>query len=339
MRKKTNYFDYLFRDPLTGFPRHHTPRKIFNLLLNQIAKLFGLTYVLGMPIHMNIEVNNTCDLRCPMCSSGQKYSRRKRGLMSYENFTKIVDEVSPYLYKIGPFNLGEPLLHKDIFKMIRYAQAKNVAVIVSTNGNAMDAVKAEQLVDAGLEELIISMDAATEHTYQQNRPGGNFEQLLKNIRTLMGIRAKKKSRFPFVIINMILMDNNIVEMDEFVKLAKTLGVDKYNFSTYWEMYLGDSVKEKHTGKLKPKSEEYKNIMPSVMRVDNRCSWAWSGCIISWDGTVIPCCFDYNETYRLGNVFEGGIRKIWNNERYRGLRHLIRQGRLNPPLCRNCPRVF
>lgn len=340
MKKKTNFLKYFLFDPITGFPRRHTFRKLVNLILNQLSmRVFKSTRVFRYPIHMNIEVNNTCNLKCPMCSSGQDYSARKRGLMKFESFKRIIDEISPYLYKLGPFNLGEPLLHPEIFKMIKYAQDKNISVILSTNGNLMDEEKSLQTIESGLEELIISMDAATEKTYKINRPGGDFNKVKQNIRRLMELRKSKKSKLPFVTINMILMDNNTQEIEDFKRLATELGVDKYNFSTYWEMYLGDSEKEKRTKEFVPKNKSYKNIMPAIMRVDKTCGWAWSGCIIGWDGKVMPCCFDYNETYILGNVFDKGIKNIWNNEKYRWLRKMIIEGRKAPKLCQNCPRGF
>ncbi len=340
MRKRLNYLKSFFFDPVTGFRRRHTPRRLINLSLNQLARrVFRSVWVPGYPIHASIEVNNTCDLRCPMCSSGQAYSTRRRGHMGLAAYQRIIDELAPYLYKVGPFNLGEPLLHPDIFAMIDYAQKKNVAVILSTNGNALDRAKAEKLVASGLEELVISLDAATEATYNRNRPGGSFGQVKRNIKQLMEIRREAGSRAPFVTINMILMENNVGEIEEFRKLAGELGVDKYNFSTYWEMYLGSSEKENLTKGLKPKAAEHRNVMPENMRVDSTCGWAWSGTIVSWNGNVIPCCFDYNETCVMGNVFRAKFSEIWNGPEYRGLRRAIKNGWQAPRLCRDCPRGF
>ncbi|OGC11357.1 hypothetical protein A3K48_02435 [candidate division WOR-1 bacterium RIFOXYA12_FULL_52_29] len=340
MNKRTNYIKYFLFDQMTGFPRRHTPRRLLNLVLNQISRrVLKSDRVLGYPMHMSIEVNNTCDLQCPMCSSGKGYSVRKRGLMSFENYKRIVDEMAPYLYKVGPFNLGEPLLHPDIFKMIEYARGKNISVMLSTNGNALNAEKAEKLVRSGLEELIVSVDAASEETYRVNRPGGDFNRLKENIKRLMELRKRLGLKRPFVTINMILMENNTSEMETFRALAKELGVDKANFSTYWEMYLGNSAGEKDTGKYVPRDKRFKNIMPSVMKVDRTCGWAWSGCIVGWDGKVVPCCFDYNETYVVGNAFDGGVKKLWNGDRYRALRRLILRGRQGSKLCSSCPRVF
>jgi radical SAM protein with 4Fe4S-binding SPASM domain len=339
-RRKNNLIKHFLRDPVTGFPRRHTPVRLVNLLLNQLSrKLLRSTFVLGYPVHCSIEANNTCDLKCPMCSSGSEYSTRKRGHMSFENFKKIIDELGPYLYKVGPFNLGEPLLHKDIFRMIDYAQQNNISTILSTNANSLTGERAEKLVDSGLEELIVSLDAATEETYNINRTGGDFARVKSNIKELMAVRTEKKSRFPYVVINMVLMKNNIKEMEEFKKLAEELGVDNYNFSTYWEMYLGDSEKEKLTSAFVPDVKEFRNIMPENMRVDKTCGWAWSGCVIGWNGSLTPCCFDYNETYVIGNVFEGGVKKLWNSAKYRRLRKFIVEGRKAPKVCNKCPRVF
>lgn len=340
LKRLAAQLSYFFFDPLTGFRRHHTPRRLANALVNQLfRRVFRSTYVPGYPLHLSIEVNNTCDLKCPMCSSGQDYSRRRRGFMSFEQYRRIIDETAPYLYKVGPFNLGEPLLHKDIFRMVRYARDKGVATILSTNGNTMDEQKAAGLIESGLEELIVSIDAATEGTYRQNRPGGDFDRLKKNVRRLMELKRERGSRTPFVAINMILMDNNVGEIEAFKQLAAELGVDKCNFSTYWEMYLGDSQKEGRTRGFRPKSAEHRNIMPENMRVDTTCGWAWSGCVIAWNGSVTPCCFDYNETCVLGNVFDGGLKQLWNNQKYRRLRAAILKGRKTPKLCAGCPRVF
>jgi radical SAM protein with 4Fe4S-binding SPASM domain len=271
-----------------------------------------------------------------MCSTGKDFASRKKGKMSFEEFKKIIDETGRYLYEVGPFNLGEPLLHEDIFKMISYVQNNNIATILSTNGTLMTKDVARQIIDSGLEKLIISMDAATEETYQKNRPGGDFNTLKENIKMLMAEKKKKNSKTPFVIAQMVVMKNNEGEIEEFKKLSKELNVDSYVLSTYWGQLLGSSAEEKNTINFYSTRDEFKNLRRNDYLVKDTCRWAWSGSVINWDGTVVPCCYDYKETYAIGNVFDKGLKRLWNNKLYKQVRREIKKGRRKIPLCAICP---
>ncbi|MDD5617540.1 MAG: radical SAM protein [Candidatus Omnitrophica bacterium] len=322
---------------MTGFPRKHTFVRVYNLFLNQISRrILKGNRVFGYPVHLSIESTNICNLQCPMCSTGQSFSQRKKGKISLDNFKKLIDEIGKYLYVVGPFNLGEPLLHEEIFDMISYAQKSNISTILGTNGMLITKDIAEKIIDSQLEKLVISVDAATQETYQKNRPGGDFNILIKNIEALVLEKKKRHSKTPFIAIQMIVMKNNEHEIENFKNLAKDLGVDKYVLTMFWEQSLGKSPGEKATSNLHPYRKKYKNLLETDSLVGKSCRWAWSGSIINWDGTVVPCCYDYNETYKIGNVFNEPFKNLWNNQKYRYLRKEIKNGRKNIPLCSICP---
>lgn len=334
------YISSSLRDPITGFPRRHTALRIFNLFLNQISRrIFKSTYVFGYPLNASIESTNFCNLNCPMCSTNKDYSDRKQEKIDWQTYKKVIDEIGRYLYVVGPFNLGEPLLHEQIFEMIAYAGKSNISTILSTNGNLINEKVVSQMFDSGLEKLIISIDAATEETYNKNRPGGNFKKLLEDVKLLVAEKKRKKLLKPYIAIMMIVMKNNEHEIDKFKELADELGVDKCLLSYYWEQNLGDSVGERTSRTLAMKKNNYKSELDPDSIVTDTCRWAWSGCVINWDGRVVPCCFDYKETYVLGNLEEQSFKSIWNNKKYRKLRRLIKQGREQPLLCNKCPMAY
>jgi radical SAM protein with 4Fe4S-binding SPASM domain len=307
------------------------------MFLNQFSrKILKSPYVFGYPIHASVEATNLCNLNCPMCSTNKEFSQRKRGRLEFGNFKKVIDELGQYLYVVGPFNLGEPLLHDRIFDMIAYAEKKNVATILSTNGNLMSKEISGKMIDSGLEKLTISLDAASRETHDKNRPGGNFGQVINNIKLLVSEKKKRKSSRPFISLMMIVMKNNEQEIGAFKKLARELGVDKCVLTAYWEQKLGDSAGERSSVLLKPGGDHCTEELDPDLVVTDTCRWAWSGSVINWDGNVVPCCFDYNETYVIGNIRQQSFKTIWNNERYRMLRKNIKRGRKNPQLCARCP---
>lgn len=313
--------------------------KVYNFLLNQLSrKVFKNTYAFGYPIHLTIEATNLCNLNCPMCGTGKNFSTRKKGQISFNAFKQIIDELGKYLYVVGPFNLGEPLLHKEIFNMISYAQKKNITTVISTNGILLTKDIVSKIIESGLEELFISIDAATEKTYNIMRPGGDFAVLIENIKFLVQEKKKRKSKTPYIIAQMVVTKYNENEVNDFKKMTDDLGVDRYLLSDFWEQYLGNSSAEEETVHFYPAQEKYKNLGNTDLLVKDTCRWAWSGSVINWDGTVIPCCYDYNETYIIGNIFKDGFKQLWNNVKYRRLRQEIKKGRKNIPLCKKCPRA-
>jgi hypothetical protein len=182
VKKITTYLKkHLYISPsLSRFPIPATfwkagiPRilfRIFNFCINNYQMSTKKSRILGYPTHMTVDVTNICNLRCPLCPTGVGAPGREKGSMSFSLFKKIIDETGKYLISIDLFNWGEPLLNKETYKMIAYANKKHIVTSVSTNFNFLSEKLAEQLILSGLDILILSIDGASQESYEQYRVG------------------------------------------------------------------------------------------------------------------------------------------------------------------------
>ena len=179
------------------FNKHITIRKLINLSLIFIQHQFlKNSKVYGYPIRLVIEPTNFCNLDCSLCHAGISNKKLERGMMSFEDFKKVIDELKDYLFEIDLYNFGESLLNKDIYKMINYANKKNIKTNLATNLNVVDV---DQLLDSNLDTLILSVDGITQETYSKYRRKGNLNKVMNNLneiinkKRLLNKKNKQKS--------------------------------------------------------------------------------------------------------------------------------------------------
>ena len=133
--------------------------------------------IIGYPSHIFLDVTNICTLKCPLCPTGLGVQGRKKGHMSFSQFKKIIDEIGKYLISIDLFNWGEPLLNKDVYRMIEYAHQRKILTAISTNFQHFSEGGAEEMISSRLDNRILSIDGASQESYEKYRIGGNFQQL------------------------------------------------------------------------------------------------------------------------------------------------------------------
>ncbi|MGQ9705660.1 MAG: radical SAM/SPASM domain-containing protein [bacterium] len=332
----------LLRDPITHLPRRHTIPRILNLLSVWISRYLKLSHIIGYPYNLLIEPTNACNLRCPLCPTGAGLMTRKVGYMDFDNYMRLIDEMAPYLYTITLANLGEPLLHPKIFEMAEYASKKNIAVYLSTNAHFIKKEDISKLINSGFEKIDISIDGATDETYKKFRRGGNFKKVIENIRMLSEERKKSGRKTPFLNFNFIIMKHNEHELEKARELVEKLGMDNLQLVAvsiphYKLMNTEEALK------YLPKNPEYSRFKIGKLGVKLRdersegeaCIWAFTRSVVNWDGTVSPCCIDYDSIHNFGNVFKTGLKRIWNNEKYVTFRKKLTQCISIVPVCSNC----
>jgi MoaA/NifB/PqqE/SkfB family radical SAM enzyme len=165
------------------------PRKIYHLACKEIQSALGHSRLFYFPNKLTIDIGNVCNLKCPLCPTGRGDSSASRGLMKFETFKRVIDELGRYLTKLELHNWGEPLLNKDLSKMIQYAKDRNIAVFFSTNLTLLNKSMAEAIISTYIDKIFISCDAASPETYNQYRIGGDFHKVISNIYLLL--EAKK----------------------------------------------------------------------------------------------------------------------------------------------------
>lgn len=290
----------------------------------------------GMPVSIAIEPTTSCNLRCPECPSGLRSFTRPTGMLEPGLFNRVVDELSPTLSYLIFYFQGEPYLNKDFLDMVKYASKKGVYTATSTNAHYLTAEAARKTVDSGLDRLIISIDGTTQDTYQQYRIGGNLEKVIQGTKAILQAKKEMKSKTPHVIFQFLVVKPNEHQVPDVFKLAKELGVDEVGLKTaqVYEYENGNPLipeNEKYSRYSKQKDGSFK----LKNNWENHCWKLWHSSVITWDGKVVPCCFDKDASYGMGNVAEHSFTQIWNNEKYKKFRASVLRSRSETDICRNC----
>jgi len=316
---------------LRGRVQYLTASRLWNLVKSKSDSVFKRNTLAGYPVFLIVEPCNICNLKCPLCPTGQRLSVQ-RGKMSMDTFTRIIDEMHPYAWHLNLYYLGEPLLCDNLHLMIRYAHQYKMRVSVSSNLNLLTEETADRLIDTGLEHLVVSLDGVTQETYVKYRIGGDYEKVVQNIIMLNERKKKKASPYPQIEIQFVVFKHNEHEIPGVKKLAAKLGVGLY----FREGTLGGKGQSPPLTKdyalaekwLSPNSEfhqeyDYFERKPNIAK--GYCGYLWKIATVNWDGSVFPCCWVYESEHKVGNITEQSFKEIWNNELFRSSRDLFLKG--------------
>lgn len=310
----------------------------FKVLLSyQLTKLRNKPIQWGYPMSISFEPTTSCNLRCPECPSGLRQFTRPTGMLKHDFFTKTIDEIyKDLLYLIFYFQ-GEPYLNPSFLDMVKYAHDKGIYTATSTNAHYMTEEKARKTVESGLDRLIISIDGTTQEVYQQYRRGGKLDKVIQGAKNIVKIKKELNSKTPFIIFQFLVVRPNEHQIEDVKKLGKEIGVDQVRFKTAQVYdYKNDPNKliptiEKYSRYKKDKKGKAK--IKSGMA--NHCWRLWHANVITWDGKVVPCCFDKDATHQLGDLTNQNFKDIWHNQNYQQFRAAITKGRKNIDICANC----
>ena len=307
--------------------QHSTPQRIANMLLVKAQKWLRRDRVVGMPYRYNIDPTNVCNLRCPLCPTGLGTLQRDGGKMDFEDYKKIVDQIAPYACILELYNWGEPFLHPQIFDMIRYASERNIFVRLSSNLNHFDRAMAEKTVASGLDALIVSVDGATEATYQKYRRRGQLSKVVRNIELLMEARRQAESRLPYVTLRMLVNRHNEHEIEDVRRMATELGVDVF---TTGALFVNTADREQ-AGEWLPQDECLSYYDYSAGELQNvwHCADLWEAMVINWDGGLPPCCWVQNAENDFDDALARPLKDIWNDAAYVSSRRVFSLGGARP----------
>ncbi|HEX2983886.1 MAG TPA: radical SAM protein, partial [Ignavibacteriales bacterium] len=278
--------------------------------------------VWGRPASFSVEPTNFCNLKCPECPSGLGRLTRPLGLLDLDEFKKLIDEIKEHAFYIQLFFQGEPYINKRLPEMIQYAAENNVYVSISTNGLLIDEKKVEKVLDNPPDKLIFSIDGLNEETYQNYRVGGTFAKADAGLRLLLQRKRERGLSKPFVELQFIVMKANEKQISDVLNYGKELGVNKTALKTM-QVYSYENALQ-----YLPENPKYRRyilkdgevIMKGKMK--DHCFALWRTSVITWDGKVVPCCFDKDAHYVLGSLKETKFTDIWKSEPYNKFRALI-----------------
>ncbi len=308
---------------------HGTPRKWANLALIEAERKLRRIEVKGRPYILFLDPCNVCNLRCPLCPTGMDDLGRKQGMMSFECFQRYLDPHVPYLFEVNVHNWGESLINKEIFRMIDYAQSRNVGTNMSSNLVIAQPEDLDRLIDAGLEHLTVSLDGADEESYIKYRVRGKFDRVIENMADLIQKRNARGRKTPFVEWQYIVMKHNEDKVEEAERIAAKLGVDRIRFipvglpfETRNRQALADEwFPTRFSGR-----DAGKDIPQTFGQADRPapCYYLYRSMVVNTDGGVSPCCIVYKDRRDFDHMedhAEIDIGAIYNNEKYKSARAL------------------
>jgi radical SAM protein with 4Fe4S-binding SPASM domain len=290
----------------------------------------------GLPLSVSIEPTTSCNLRCPECPSGLRSFTRPTGMLQETMFRKVVDELQDTLCYLLFYFQGEPYLNRNFLEWVSYASQKGIYTATSTNAHYLDDETARRTVASGLDRLIISIDGTTQETYQAYRVGGKLEKVLEGTKNVVAWKKKLKSRTPHIIFQFLVVKPNEHQVAEVRQLARKLGVDAVGLKT---AQIYDYAQGSPLIPEQQQFSRYKKLPDGTYSIKNKllnhCWKMWHSCVITWDGKVVPCCFDKDAHHQLGDMQQMPFRQIWESTPYRQFRQQLLKSRSEIDICKNC----
>ncbi len=292
--------------PFLNSPKRPGPKKIFNVLRAELERRKKKTILSSSPFILHIEPTNYCNLRCPNCKTGTGMNTQEKGNLKFEDFKKVIDDLKDKLILVRLDGVGESLLNKDFIKMVRYASDCKIITSVSTNFVSLGKPEIDELVDSGLDYLIISLDGATKEVYEKIRVGAKFEKIIENIKYLVEAKNKRKQKTPFIETQFILFkDQNAEELQPVKDLSLSLGVDRLL--------------------VKTGNNDLSRLNVADISEVKGCYWLYYVPNVDWQGNLKVCCISgLASSFSFGNIIQNNAKEEWNNESMRGIRKLFAQ---------------
>ena len=300
------------------------------------SKLTNKPNIRGLPVSISIEPTTACNLGCPECPSGLKSFTRPTGKLEHELFARIIDEMAERLFYLIFYFQGEPYLHPQFLDMVSHASNRGIYTATSTNAHFLDDKNARKTVESGLDRMIISIDGSTQETYEAYRRTGDLQKVLDGTRRVIKWKRKLKSKTPAILWQFLVVRPNEHQISDIKQLAKEYGVDKVAFKTA-QIYDYENGNE-----LIPtidKYSRYRNNHDGTFSLKNKlidhCWKMWHSCVITWDGQVVPCCFDKDAEHPMGSMAESSFADVWNSTGYNHFREMLMGSRSSIEMCQNC----
>ena len=257
-------------------------------------------------------------------------------MLQSELYQKVIDDASVHLTWLHLYFQGEPFLHPGFLDLVKYADGKRIFTSTSTNAHYFTDKNASDILNSGLRQLIVSMDGISQEIYEKYRIGGSLEKVQKGLTLLLEARKKQGKNFPRVVLQFLVTGQNEHQIPSLKAWTKEIGVDELQLKTT-QIYNFENGSE-----LIPSDLGYSRYVPDgkgtwklKKKLENKCWRMWQGAVVTWDGKVVPCCFDKDAQYVMGDLKSDLMEKVWRSEAYQQFRRQLLQDRSQIEICRNC----
>jgi len=315
-------------------------RRVVNVLFLAVsyllARLTRKNVHLGLPFHVSMEPTTACNLGCPECPSGLKKFTRPTGKMDVKKHDQWLKELSKTVFYVTYYFQGEPFLNPQFLDLIRAAKRYRIFTATSTNAHFITEENAKDVVLSGLDQLIISVDGVSQSVYEQYRVHGDIQKVWTATAALVDAKRALNAKNPHLIFQCLAVKPNEHEISLVFEKANELGVDEVRIKSA-QLY-----EYEHGNPLMPVNEQYSRYKKNRKGTyelknpgGNHCWRMWSGSVITWDGKVVPCCFDKDATHAMGALTNQSFGKIWKSKNYKDFRGSILKNRQGIDICQNC----
>jgi radical SAM protein with 4Fe4S-binding SPASM domain len=286
--------------------------------------------VASLPYHVVLDPSNVCNLACPLCVQATDPHGRTRTMIDLKDFARLLGQLNGHVIRLDLFNWGEPLLHPHFSEIVQMAASRSLHTRTSSHFSHKNGIEADRLVASGLRYLVVSVDGATQETYERYRVKGHLEYVLRNLKELVAARERAGSVFPLIEWQYLVMEHNEGEIEGARELASELGVDIFRYggargrmSTKVLTDTPTNISQSRDLLLDaahPLSEYDESGEKRRVEEKRRCNWLWGKVALHPDGGISPCWSSWFQQNDFGNWMSGDLHEIWNGQNYRQARH-------------------
>lgn len=292
------------------------------------------------PMSLSVEPTTSCNLRCPECPSGLRSFTRPTGMLNPDRLSALLEGpegLGKDLVYLNLYFQGEPYLHPGMDDLVGVGKRAGLYVSTSTNAHHIHGTRAEKLVHSGIDRLIISIDGADQDAYSSYRVGGKLDKVLAGTKAVMAAKSKLGMRTPHVVWQFLVVGTNEHQLDTMKSMAANAGIDEFVVKTAQL----DAPEDGHPLLTQdPRLRRYDRSPEGRWTLRNpmldQCWRMWQSAVVTWDGKVVPCCFDKDADHAMGTANNAEeFREIWRSDRYGAFRKSVFTGRSDIDICRNC----
>lgn len=301
-----------------------------------LSHLFGFPILWGVPWAISVEPTSFCNLKCVECPTGNGSILREQGSMQLDMFKSMIDSIYKNTFYLNLYLQGEPMLHPHFGEMITYAKSKKMYVFTSTNGHFITENTSKQLINSRLDKLIISLDGHNQHSYQQYRVGGSLEQVLKGIKSIFRFKKEFKAKIPLVVAQILLLKTTENYLNEIKEMAFEAGADRveYKKAQFYNPNLEGNLLPENPNYLRYQYTDYQGWVSKKKR-KRGCKRLWDTIVVTWDGKVLPCCYDKDALHNFGNCRSKPLTTILYEPNAKIFRKNVFKKKSYYPMCENC----
>ncbi|MBT8189548.1 MAG: SPASM domain-containing protein [Bacteroidia bacterium] len=301
-----------------------------------LSRITGKTIHWGYPISISFEPTTACNLRCPECPSGLRSFTRQTGNLKKDFFSTTIDQIADKLIYLNFYFQGEPYINPDFLEMVSYANQKGLYTICSTNAHFLDDKNCIRTIESGLSRLVISVDGTTQASYSNYRKQGSLQTVLDGTRNLIKWKDKMNADGPYIIFQFLVVRQNEHQVEEIKQIAEEIGVDEVKLKS------AQIYDYKNGNPLIPENDKYSRYKKLAdgsytikNKLSNHCWKLWHGSVFTWNGLLVPCCFDKDAQYIMGDLNKNSFENVWNSKTMEEFRGKLMTGRQNIDICNNC----